>query len=248
MEFEASDTTKLKLVTSLDLSVNVIDTLGVGYPDYAPALTTLNLANNSIAALKVDQFSPVLTSIDLSANKIASIEAGTFKTPELLTLKMAANQLSAFPIAAFTGATKVSTLDLSANKFIAFPTEAVNGLATTLTTLDLSQNQITELKGEFLGNNNGIKTLKLVNNRINSINLDVINSANRCFNSIDFTGNPIFNGLTVTSDTTNAACKKITCKSSNSLKDVCTYNSSGRLATGSLWLLVTFVGAYFIRH
>ena len=83
-------------------------------------------------------------------------------------------------------------------------------MAATLKDLDLSQNQLTELKGDFLGNNVGIKTLKLTGNRINTMNLDVVNNANRCFTSLELADNPIFNGLTVTSDSSNPTCKKIT--------------------------------------
>ncbi|CAM1293446.1 chp (predicted) [Pycnogonum litorale] len=135
------------------------------------ALKTIRLNRNAIGEIKAGAFyhMPGVSVVDFSNNVIANIDDDSFtalgSSVEELRLS---NSLSmeTFPYVLFDKMTNLKVLDVSSNDLAAIPTESFKTMP-SLTTIDLSNNRITEVqKGLFDSHHNG---------RLGSVNLAVNN-------------------------------------------------------------------------
>ncbi len=137
----------LTLITSLNLSDQSITALKAGDFDGLSALRSLSLAKNTLSTLPADIFS------DLSA---------------LVQLDLGSNQLSSLPNAVFSGLSAINRLNLSYNSLDSLSANTFSEMS-ALTGLDLGNNQLSSLPANIFSGLSSLNWLSLSSNRLSSL-------------------------------------------------------------------------------
>ncbi|KAJ7998959.1 hypothetical protein DPEC_G00210400 [Dallia pectoralis] len=152
---------------TLDLSNNdITEVRGRGFPA-GLQIKDLYLNNNQITLLEagaLDQLSASLQILRLSRNRISQVPVKAFQLSKLTQLYLEHNQLTSIPDLG-PAATNVTALYLSQNKILTIDGKRMRDLV-SLETLDLSNNDITEVRGQGFPAGLQIKDLYLSNNKI----------------------------------------------------------------------------------
>ena len=154
------------------------DVTGAHLDTISAALSTLDLNDKSITALKPNDFAGLdVTTLDLGNNQLTTLPLGVFDgLSNLSTLSLNDNRLTALPLGIFDGLSNLSTLSLNHNQLGtgalaagALPVGVFSGLS-NLSTLNLSHNQLTTLpSGTFNGLSSSITSLNLGSNQIQTL-------------------------------------------------------------------------------
>ena len=152
----------MHMVRTLDLSTNMISSVGKGSFLHFSSVSTLYLSYNQIVEIHVDSFSSLkeLRNIDLSYNDLETIHPDTFsRNPLLQVVSLAGNPLiqvnTQFPILI---SSSLRSLDLS-SCYLETIHPATFGKLPNLRILDVSSNDLQELSVESLS---GLKELRIV--------------------------------------------------------------------------------------
>ena len=156
---------KLKNLQHLNLSNNLLfkvddklDTL---------ALQTLNLSNNYLSEFpKIGELSAKWTSLDVSYNKISSIPMDIHKLYRLITFNCSHNHLTELP-KSIVEVLGIQHFNFS-NNFISHLRDIPFHLLSSLETLDLSYNLLTEIPYSDFINSQTLKTLHFKHNKIST--------------------------------------------------------------------------------
>uniref|UniRef100_T1KFX6 LRRCT domain-containing protein n=1 Tax=Tetranychus urticae TaxID=32264 RepID=T1KFX6_TETUR len=165
-------------------------------------LVKLSLPDNLLSEVPIKSLSSLLAlrTLDLSVNNITSLSASAFASNQLATLKLADNRLVSIDEYAFQGLephlkhlnlkgtsltvipnaianlTALAFLDLAQNRLESLGPKQFENLQ-TLTALSLERNKITSIDEEaFLGVNDSLSSLSLLNNLIKSFPSQAISS------------------------------------------------------------------------
>lgn len=135
-------------IQQLDISNNFIRNIESSTFAGVPNLLKLNLSNNSLTNLHENVFDPLvhLKELDLSYNPIENLQIETFaylQQLEILSLKHA--KLNSIRLGIFLYQHKLISLDLSENNLKTLDCELYDPMFYDLQTLDLSENQLTDL-------------------------------------------------------------------------------------------------------
>ena len=131
-------------LTTLTLNNNSIIGLTAGAD--LPKLVTLNLAGNRVAGLTAGLSLPELTTLDLSSNHVSELLISGFSLPKLATLNLSNNQLEGELPTEALDLPALTTLNLSRNSLTGNVPASLLKECTLLRSLDLSHNQLTEVK------------------------------------------------------------------------------------------------------
>ncbi|XP_020292810.1 carboxypeptidase N subunit 2-like [Pseudomyrmex gracilis] len=156
---------------SLDLSSNLIHTLGLENFSLQQSLIVLNVSNNAIRTLAKNALRGLtsLKELNLARNNISRMDDQAFKyTSELETLNLSNNSITSLPDGLLRNLHKIRRLILSKNSLLEVPTSNL-ALAPSLEHLDLSDNLILELARDSLPSLPSLVSLNLSNNVIRSI-------------------------------------------------------------------------------
>ena len=167
--------THLAAITSLNLSNKSITALKAGDFDGLTALTELSLNNNQISTLTAGVFDEItaLTTLALDSNQISTLPAGVFdKLTALTTLRLNDNQLRTLEEDVFDGLTALTTFLLDENRLISLEEDVFDGL-TALATLQLTNNKISTLPAGVFEGLTALTTLLLDENRLISLEEEV---------------------------------------------------------------------------
>ena len=138
---------------SLDLSHNVLHSLGLLHFQPLGQLEWLNVSNNLVSSLEMESFAGLssLTVLDLSANRLTRLTDDLFaELPSLVTLILSGNKIQTVAAGAFDSLRKLHTLRLEDNNLGHVPSTALVPLAASLRSLYLSKNLIETLEdGSF---------------------------------------------------------------------------------------------------
>ncbi|XP_067213712.1 leucine-rich repeat-containing protein 15-like [Linepithema humile] len=162
------DTNKLSY---LNLSANNIDSL---YPDTfanLQFLNTLDLSNNNLK--NIPQISNVIniTVLYLSCNEIERIFSHAFiQTPKLTKLLLGGNQINQIDAEAFTYLSVLEELDLSGNKLSSLPKNWTESIV-SLKYLDLSNNTFISLESLSLTSTLPLIELYIAMNSLGRLNI-----------------------------------------------------------------------------
>ena len=138
-------------------------------------ITTLDLSNKNISALKVGDFDGLssLKTLFLDDNQLTTLPEDIFDgLTALTTLLLWGNQLSTLPEDIFDELITLTTLRLGYNRFTTLPSTIFDSL-TKLTTLLLWGNQFTTLPEGIFEGLTGLTTLRLNNNAVDPLPLTV---------------------------------------------------------------------------
>ncbi|XP_059048062.1 uncharacterized protein LOC131843435 [Achroia grisella] len=153
-------------VEYLDLSGNHLSSPLPAYMPNLKDLKTLNLSNNNYDVWVATKQSYTITILDLSKNKINKIDVGAFSEfPRLYFLNLFENRIYDLPSNTFSETKNLETLILSRNYFSAVP----NFQSPSLTSLHLSNCQITNLTIDSLLGMNSLLFIDLSMNQIENI-------------------------------------------------------------------------------
>jgi len=133
----------------LDLSHNVLHSLGVLHFQPLGQLEWLNVSNNLVSSLEMESFAGLrsLTALDLSANRLTRLTDDLFaELPSLVTLILSGNKIQTVAAGAFDSLRKLHTLRLEDNNLGHVPSAALLPLAASLRSLHLSKNLIETLE------------------------------------------------------------------------------------------------------
>ncbi|EGD76900.1 TKL protein kinase [Salpingoeca rosetta] len=173
------------LLQSLDLSFNRLSMLDLDTP--LSQLTSLNLTHNRLTTFNlraaIEASASTLTSLDVSANALTEI---IFTTPAasadlaaLQDLRIDRNRLTALP-ALPSPMSALVTLIASSNSISSLlPTDAPLQLLTSLTWLDVSNNNITALPVDALAANSQLERLWLGFNQLHTLDETVFDAVPR---------------------------------------------------------------------
>lgn len=160
---------------SLDLSSNLIRTLGTDNFALQTSLLTLNVSSNSIRTIAKNALNGLksLRDLNLSDNNITEMDEQAFKyTSELELLDLSGNSITSLPKDLMKNLHKIRTLLLKRNSLLEVPADNL-ALAPSLEYVDLSENLIQELTRDSLPSLPSLVTLNLADNVIRSIADDV---------------------------------------------------------------------------
>ncbi|KAM3967598.1 uncharacterized protein ACR2FA_011151 [Aphomia sociella] len=153
-------------IQTLDMSGNQLNSLLPAYMPNLNELRTLNLSNNNYDAWMSTGQTYMITRLDLSKNKINKIDEGAFSEFPLLSyLDLFENRIYDLPPNTFSETNHLDTVILSRNYFSAVP----RFKSSSLTSLYLSNCQITNLSIDSLLGMNSLLHLDLSINQIESI-------------------------------------------------------------------------------
>lgn len=139
----------LEKLEELDLSHNLLTSIGTGNFEAQSRLRELRLANNNFTALSAGAFSGLaaLNLLDLSHNGLSELPVHALDDlPHLTVLNLGHNRLHMLSQRTFRGLHSLLVLDLCDNYFRDVPTAALEDLL-TLQTLHLCRNRLTRLEG-----------------------------------------------------------------------------------------------------
>ncbi|XP_011301867.1 chaoptin [Fopius arisanus] len=182
--------TPLTGLTSLDLEANQIRELP-RHSFFGLSLIKLNLKGNEIAKISEDAFAGLeasLTDLDLSENKIRIFPMTSLRRVEnLLSLKLAWNDVSHLPEDGYSRLDTLNYLDLSSNNFQVIPLNCFR-CCPVLRTLSLSHNSANTVDKDAFISLIHLESIDLSHNKI--IFLDVATfRANPKLRSIDLSHN-----------------------------------------------------------
>ncbi|XP_014478729.1 PREDICTED: platelet glycoprotein V-like [Dinoponera quadriceps] len=156
---------------SLDLSSNLIHTLGLENFGLQQNLLTLNVSENAIRTLAKNALRGLssLKELNLAGNNISQMDEQAFKyTSELEVLNLSDNSITSLPDGLLRNLHKIRALLLSKNSLLEVPTGNL-ALAPSLERVDLSDNLILELDRDSLPSLPSLVSLNLSDNVIRSI-------------------------------------------------------------------------------
>lgn len=156
---------------TLDLSSNLIHTLGQENFSLQQNLLALNVSNNAIHTLAKNALRGLtsLKELHLAGNNISHMDEQAFKyTSELEVLNLSNNSITSLPDDLLTNLHKIRTLILSENSLLEIPTNNLV-LAPSLERIDMSYNLILELDRDSLPSLPSLVSLNLSNNVIRGI-------------------------------------------------------------------------------
>lgn len=159
---------------TLDLSSNLIHTLGSENFNLQQNLVYLNVSFNSVQTISKNAFHGLnsLKELDLSGNNITEIDEQALRfTSELESLNLSRNSLTSLPDGLLKNLHKIRTLVLSKNPLLEAPANNLV-LAPSLENLNLGDNLIQELHKDSLSSLPSLVCLNLANNVIRSISDD----------------------------------------------------------------------------
>lgn len=151
---------------SLDLSYNIIHTIGVDNFSLQQRLITLNLSNNLIRNIAKNGLNGLnnLVNINLSNNNISELNYQSLHhCNELKIFNISGNTLTSLPIGLFNNNNKIINLDLSRNSLLDMPTSNLLSLK-NLKYLNLSDNLIQSITRNSIPILSSLITLNLSNN------------------------------------------------------------------------------------
>ncbi|XP_064100447.1 chondroadherin-like protein [Macrobrachium nipponense] len=151
----------------LDLSHNLLSSLGTGNFDVQVGLRELRLGHNNLPSLLPGSLSGLssLTLLDLSHNVLSDLPPAVLvDVPKLNVLLLAHNKLHTFSRQTFRGCISLDVLDLCDNYFRYVPTLALEDLS-SLKALHLCRNRLTRLEANAFH----IATLTTLSLETNSI-------------------------------------------------------------------------------
>lgn len=154
---------------SLNLSSNRIIELEANWLDLT-SLLTLDLSHNNLTDLSSHTFDDLinLKHLNLSYNPIGNLEIGTFAyLTQLEILSMKCTNISSIQLGTFSHQQKLISLDLSRNQMKHMDFSLFMPIMSDLQSLDLSKNQLTELKSFRNEIVPQLKFLDIKNNRFN---------------------------------------------------------------------------------
>ena len=156
-------------------------------------ITSLNLSNQSITALKAGDFDGLssLTSLSLARNTLSSLPADIFPgLSSLNSLDLGSNELSNLPTDVFSGLSSMSRLNLSHNSLDSLSANTFSDLS-SLTGLDLGNNQLSSLPAGIFSGLSSLNWLSLSSNQLSSLpdgifsSLSTLNSLYLGDNTVD---------------------------------------------------------------
>lgn len=156
---------------SLDLSSNLLHTLGLANFGMQQNLITLNVSDNMIHTLARNALDGLtsLKELSLAGNNISEISEQAFKsTSELEVLDLSDNSITSLCDELLKNLHKIRTLILNKNSLLEVPTSNL-ALAPSLERVDLSDNLILELNRDSLPSLPSLISLNLSNNVIRYI-------------------------------------------------------------------------------
>lgn len=156
---------------SLDLSSNLIHTLGLENFGLQRNLLALNVSNNAIRTLAKNALRGLasLRELNLAGNNISQMDEQAFKyTSELEVLNLSDNSITSLPDGLLRNLHKIRTLILSKNSLLEIPAGNL-ALAPSLERIDLSDNLILELDRDSLPSLPSLVFLNLSKNVIRDI-------------------------------------------------------------------------------
>lgn len=156
---------------TLDLSTNIIHTLGYENFEWLKSLISLNISNNAVRNITKKSLKGLtsLRYLDLSNNNITDLDDQSFRfTSSLEYLNLSGNSLTSLPEGLLNNLPSIIILDLSRNSLLEMPSTNLQ-LTPTLTTLNLATNLIETIPPDSLSSQSSLKYLNLANNLINSI-------------------------------------------------------------------------------
>lgn len=156
----------------LDLSHNVLHSLGLLHFQPLGQLEWLNVSNNLVSSLEMESFVGLqsLTVLDLSANRLTRLTDDLFaELPSLVTLILSGNKIQTVASGAFESLGKLITLRLEDNNLGHVPTAALVPLAASLQSLHLSKNLIETLEDGAFRHLARLRLLGLNDNAIDRV-------------------------------------------------------------------------------
>ncbi|XP_012259665.2 protein artichoke [Athalia rosae] len=159
---------------TLDLSFNLVHTLGSDNFNLQQNLLSLNLSFNSVQTISKNAFHGLnaLKELDLSGNNITEIDPQALRfTSELESLNLSRNSLTSLPDGLLKNLHRIRTLVLNRNPLLEAPANNLV-LAPSLENLNLADNLIQELDRDSLSSLPSLVYLDLANNVIRSISED----------------------------------------------------------------------------
>ena len=133
----------------LDLSHNVLHSLGLLHFQPLGQLEWLNVSNNLVSSLEPESFTGLrsLAVLDLSANRLTRLTDDLFaELPSLTTLVLSRNKIQSVAPGSFESLRHLHTLHLEDNNLGHVPSAALLPLASKLRLLHLSKNLIEALE------------------------------------------------------------------------------------------------------
>jgi Leucine-rich repeat (LRR) protein len=156
---------------SLDLSSNLIHTLGLENFAMQQNLVALNVSDNAIRTLAKNALRGLtsLRELNLAGNNISQMDEQAFKyTSELEVLNLSNNSITSLSDGLLRNLHRIRALILSENSLLEIPASNL-ALAPSLEHIDLSDNLILELGRDSLPSLPSLATLNLSNNVIRNI-------------------------------------------------------------------------------
>ena len=134
-------------------------------------ITTLDLSNKNISALKVGDFDGLssLKTLFLDDNQLTSLPENLFSgLTALKDLYLYDNQLTNLPENLFSGLSSLRQLNLHTNRLTNLPANVFSGLS-SLTQLYLRNNRLTNLSAEVFSGLSSLQYLYLDNNQLRTL-------------------------------------------------------------------------------
>ncbi|GMT21940.1 hypothetical protein PFISCL1PPCAC_13237 [Pristionchus fissidentatus] len=163
--------TKPSVIEELDMTTNILSSLGGGALSRMTSLRTLRIPRNLIFSVEREHLVGLneLIMLDLSRNPLTTLRALTFsETPSLEQLNIARCNLSDMEDGVFFGSASLRELNLSNNQLKTVQEGWLFGLS-ALERLDLSSNLITTIDNQVWTQVPALKTLNLARNRFRSL-------------------------------------------------------------------------------
>ena len=155
-----------KVQSAILLKIDGVNACGQVTTAHLGAIGTLDFRNQSITALKANDFSGLsnLTVLRLDKNELSTLPAGVFSgLSSLQTLRLERNSLTALPAGVFSGLSNLQGLELDRNELSTLPADVFSGLS-SLQTLHLERNSLTALPAGVFSGLSSLQGLKLDTN------------------------------------------------------------------------------------
>lgn len=156
----------------LDLSHNVLHSLGLLHFQPLGQLELLNVSNNLVSSLEPESFTGLksLSVLDLGGNRLTRLTDDLFtELPALVTLVLSRNKIQTVSSGAFESLRQLETLHLEDNNLGHVPSAALLPLAGSLRSLHLSKNLIESLEDGAFRHLARLRLLRLNDNAINRV-------------------------------------------------------------------------------
>ncbi|XP_045483315.1 protein artichoke [Harmonia axyridis] len=168
----------LRKLKKIDISVNSLRTVEDDAFEGLDELEELNLKDNNILLIPASALGrlPKLTSLQLDYNRIAALSGDILKSiaNQVTNLVISKNIIRELPQASFQYFQQLEKLDLSRNLIANLNSNAFLGLENTLYHLDLSRNRISAFSGSPLSLTK-LKTLDLSENNLSQLTKSTFN-------------------------------------------------------------------------